>query len=299
MNLNVNIGEYQRAYAAALEELKGNPGVLAVFVFGSMVTGDIWEKSDIDFFVILKDWPPGMTNVYSDVTGVPVHCKFLSKNEFMTSRGFDLKGSFLHRLFASSRLVHCLDRAIESRFLAGRDYSDQARRAWTLYYFGKVIKGSDSVRKSLGNSNVLAAYTTLMETMNWVAMLLINRGGYLVSKDNINIAAELFPEFRSIFEGLVGEGEVKSRVDTALAWILQEADRDLRDITDFLFQYLARHEEPLSANEIQNNGLFAPYHIEVEAILSLLHEKGLLKHRHRDFNAPDGTPLVKENVYYI
>lgn len=62
---------------------------------------------------------------------------------------------------------------------------------------------------------------------------------------------------------------------------------------------MARHEEPLSANEIQSDELFAPYHIEVEAILSLLHEKGLLKHRHRDFYAQDGTPLVKENVYYI
>lgn len=297
--MKVSISEYQQAYAEALEDLQANSGVLAVFVFGSMVSGDIWEKSDIDFFVILKKWKPGMTNVYSDITGVSVHCKFLSKTEFMTSRGFDLKGSFLHRLFASSRLVHCLDRDIEKRFQEGRGYHDQNRKAWTLYYFGKVIKGTDSVRKSLVNNNELAAYTTLMETMNWVAMLLINRGGYMVSKDNINIAAELFSDFRFVFEQLVGGGELKDRVDQALDWILKETDRKLRDITEVLFQYLARHEKPLSANEIQSDEFFSPYHIEVEAILSLLFEKGLLKHRHRDFPEGDGTPLIKENVYFI
>lgn len=297
--MNVNIGEYQRAYGAALDELKSNREVLAVFVFGSMVSGDIWEKSDIDFFVILKKWQPGMTNVYSDARGVSVHCKFLSKKEFMTSRGFDLKGSFLHRLFASSRLVYCEDKDIETRFQEGRGYGDQARKTWTLYFFGKVIKGTDSVRKSLMNNNELAGYTTLMDTMNWYAMLLINRGGYMVSKDNINIAAELFSDFRAVFEALVGDGELSSRVESALGWILGQVDRDLREITEFLFRYMAERDVPLSANEIQADEIFNAYHIEAEAILSLLHEKGFLKHQHRDFASPGGVPLIKENVYYI
>lgn len=293
------IRQYQGAYAKALDQLKGNREVLAVFVFGSMVSGDLWEKSDIDFFVVLKKWQPGMTNVYSDEYGRPVHYKFLSKKEFMNSKGFDLKGSFLHRLFAGSRLVHCTDRDIEERFNSGRGYSDQARKIWTLAYFGKTIKGTDSVRKSLRNANDYAAYSILMDTMNWYAMLLINRKGYMVSKDNINIATELSREFRDVFLTLLGPKDLHERVVDTVDWILAEIDRELRDITEILFRYLAERDVPLSANEIQGDERFAPYHIEVEAILSLLHERNLLKHAHREFRTDSGALLAKENVYFI
>ena len=293
------IKEYQLAYSLALESLKGNPEVVAAFVFGSMVSGDLWEKSDIDFFVILKKWPAGMTNVYSDAFGQLVHFKFLSKKEFMNSKGFELKGSFLHRLFASSRLVYCSDKDIEARFNSGRGYSDQARKIWTLAYFGKTIKGTDSVRKSLKNGNDYAAYSTLMDTMNWFAMVLINRSGYMVSKDNINIATELSKDFREVFINLLGAGDLHSRVVDTVSWMLRELDRELRDLTEILFRYLAEKEQPLSANEIQADPLFAPYHIEVEAILSLLHERDLLKHAHRDFVTDTGNILARENVYFI
>lgn len=293
------IVEYQRTYNLAVQSLQSNKEVLAIFVFGSMVSGDLWEKSDIDFFVIMKKWPPGMTNVHSTDLGKPVHYKFLSKKEFMNSKGFDLKGSFLHRLFASSRLVNCRDRDIEERFNAGRAYTDQSRKIWTLTYFGKVIKGTDSIRKSLKNSNELAAYVTLMDTMNWYAMVLINEGGYMVSKDNINIAAELFPDFREAFTNLVAGGDLKKRVEDTVSWILREMDRKLRDLTEVLFQYLRDKDRPLSANEIQEDPLLFPYRIEMEAILALLYEKKLLKRNHRDFLSQGAEALVRENVYFI
>lgn len=291
--------EYQQAYNLAIKNLQNNEDVLAIFVFGSMVSGDLWEKSDIDFFVIMKKWPAGMTNVHSDDLGKPVHCKFLSKSEFMKSKGFDLKGSFLHRLFASSRLIYCKDKDIEVRFSSGRGYSDQSRRIWTLAYLGKVIKGTDSVRKSLNNGNDLAAYVTLMDTMNWYAMVLINDGGYMVSKDNINIAAELFSDYRDRFMALVTGGDLNNRIVDTLNWILDEMDRDLRNLTDILFQYLSEKEVPLSANDIQSDPLFFPYHVEVEAILALLYEKRLLKRSQREFKGVSENNLIRENVYCI
>lgn len=293
------ITQFQKSYHLALEGFQENPDVLAVFVFGSIVSGDLWERSDIDFFVILKKWTPGMTNIYSNDLGRPVHCKFLSKKEFMNSRGFDLKGSFLHRLFASSRMVWCRDRDIEERFNNGRSYSDLSRKIWTLTYFGKVIKGTDSVRKSLKNSNALAAYVTLMDTMNWLAMVMINDGGYMVSRDNINIAAELFRDFRDAFTALVGDGPLEERVSSTVAWIRGRIDHGLRAWSEVLFEYLRDKDQPLSAHEIQADPLLAPYHIEVEAVLALLHERGLLKRRQRAFDSPGGGLLIRENVYLI
>lgn len=41
--------QYQKVYNIVTKRLKQNKKVLAVMVFGSMVSGDLWEKSDIDF----------------------------------------------------------------------------------------------------------------------------------------------------------------------------------------------------------------------------------------------------------
>ena len=50
-----SIIDYQKSYKEITEILTKNTDVIAIFVFGSMVTGDLWEESNIDLFVIYKD----------------------------------------------------------------------------------------------------------------------------------------------------------------------------------------------------------------------------------------------------
>ena len=47
-----SIIDYQKSYKEITEILMKNTDVIAIFVFGSMVTGDLWEESNIDLFVI-------------------------------------------------------------------------------------------------------------------------------------------------------------------------------------------------------------------------------------------------------
>jgi predicted nucleotidyltransferase len=49
-------------------------------VFGSMVTGDLWDESDIDFFVITKEYPETLKNIYTDEKGISVHIRIMSKD---------------------------------------------------------------------------------------------------------------------------------------------------------------------------------------------------------------------------
>ena len=93
--------EYQKVYQQVTKTMNETKDILAAFVFGSIVNGDLWENSDIDFFVIHSGEDTGVRNVYSIENGVPVHFKVMSKNQFMTLKGLEVKGSFLHRIFSS------------------------------------------------------------------------------------------------------------------------------------------------------------------------------------------------------
>ena len=77
--VRVNIKAYQDAYETALNKFKKNKYVIAVVVYGSMVSGDIWEESDIDFMVITHEKNKN-DRVYSKLSGVPIHINYLSKD---------------------------------------------------------------------------------------------------------------------------------------------------------------------------------------------------------------------------
>ena len=70
-----SIIDYQKSYKEITEILTKNTDVIAIFVFGSMVTGDLWEESNIDLFVIYKDEFEQVRDLYSEIMDIPIHKK--------------------------------------------------------------------------------------------------------------------------------------------------------------------------------------------------------------------------------
>ena len=70
------IVKYQRAFNTILSKLKKNKNVIAVAVFGSIVTGDIWDESDIDLIVVMDKQDKPIDNIYSTIGDVPIQIKF-------------------------------------------------------------------------------------------------------------------------------------------------------------------------------------------------------------------------------
>lgn len=79
------IVKYQEAVNSVLEKLNMNENVLAVMVFGSMITGDLWEESDIDLIVVMKNQSLAIENIYSTINEVPIQIKFVSINTIYNS----------------------------------------------------------------------------------------------------------------------------------------------------------------------------------------------------------------------
>ncbi|WDU81973.1 nucleotidyltransferase domain-containing protein [Caloramator sp. Dgby_cultured_2] len=92
------IKSYQEAYDKAFGKLKNNSNVIAIIVYGSIVSGDIWEESDIDFFVITKEQNKLM-NLYSKINDVPIQVNYISKEIFIKSYTNLLKGGTFHKAF--------------------------------------------------------------------------------------------------------------------------------------------------------------------------------------------------------
>lgn len=269
-------------------------------VFGSMITGDLWDESDIDLFAIMDSKSGDIENIYTEEKGVPVHIKFMSKKRFQQLYEDDLKGGFIYRIFASSRLVFSKDSDITSRYDTGRYVPDIDRERWNMVYTGKLIKNISVCKKYLGNDGIYTAYITSIKCVDTFAKLYLNSSGYMISKDAISMVTNLDNEFKYNVDKLfLGEGEMKTRVQEMIKYLQDTLDKSIRDITTVLLKFLSEKDCFLSSEEIKSDKLFENYDIDLEDILNKLWEKNIIKRDSREYKTEDEKVLFKENVYFI
>lgn len=294
------IVQYQRAFNSLIERLKSNNAVLAAMVFGSVVTGDLWDKSDIDLFVMVDEKMNGIRNIYTEEKGVPVHIKLMSKNRFMQFYEEDLRGGFMHRIFASSRLVFSKDSDITSRYDSGRYYPDIDRERWSMVYLGNMLKSIGVCRKYLYNNGIYTAYSSSVKAAEEFAKLYVNSAGYMISKDAMTMAMNLNDKFKNCVDELFfnKEDTIKA-IEKLLAFVEENIDSNLKNITGILLDYMREKDELLSGEDIKKDTLFHSYDIDIEEILEKLSEKDIVKKETRDYKLSDGKVVFKENVYFI
>ena len=296
-----SIAQYQKAFNNLMDSLKANESVLAVMVFGSMVTGDLWEESDIDLFVILDKKMTEIRNIYTEEKEVPVHIKLMSKNKFMQLYEEDfLRGGFLHRIFASCRLVFSKDMEITTKYDSGRYYPDLDRKRWNMAYLGNVLKNIGVCKKYLYNNGVYTAYSAAVKCTEDFSKLYVNFYGYMISKDAMSMAMNLNDNFGKCVDNLFfNKTDINKSIEEMVTYIQNSIDESLRDICDLLISYMKEKDCFLSAEDIKRDKLFQSYDIALEEVLNRLWEKNIIKKENRDYKTEDGKSLFKENVYFI
>jgi uncharacterized protein len=292
--------QYQKAFNSIIDRIKGNETVLAAMVFGSMVTGDLWDESDIDLFVILDKKMNDIKNIYTEEKQVPVHIKLMSKNKFLMLYDEDLRGGFMHRMFASSRLIFSKDMDITIKYDSGRYYPDLDRARWNVVYLGKVLKSLDLCKKYLYNDGIYTAYGAAVRCVENYAKLYVNNAGYMISKDAMAMATNLNDNFRNSVDSLFfNEQGTAKPIESTMKFIEDSIDEDLRNTASILINYMREKDCFLSTEEIKNDKLFESYDIALEDILNKLWERNMIKKDNRDYKSEDGKILFKENVYFI
>jgi Nucleotidyltransferase domain. len=292
--------QYQRAFNAVVEKLRSNESVLAVMVFGSMVTGDLWDESDIDYFVIMEKEPSEIKNIYTEENDVPVHIKLMSKEKFLQLHESDLRGGFIHRIFASSRLVFSRDIDITTRYNNGRYYLDIDKERWNMVYFGNLLRNLSICKKYVYNEGIYTAYSRCVKSLEDYAKLYINSSGYMISKDAMAMAMNLDDNYKNCVEALLyHKTDIIEGVETTTKYLEKSINKNIKIYTSILLEYMKQKDCLLSTEDIKNDNLFECFDIAFEDILSELWKRNIIKKDTREYKDQVGKTIIKENVYFI
>jgi uncharacterized protein len=292
--------QYQKAFNSVIDRLKNNSNVLAVMVFGSIVSGDLWDESDIDLFVIVDKIDSEIKNLYTEENGINIHIKLMSKEKLIKPNENDLRGGFIHRVFASSRLVFSRDMDVTTGYNNGRYYPDIDRERWNLVYLGKILKNISVCKKYLMNSGVFTSYSVCVRCIEDYSRLYVNSSGYMISKDAMTAAMNFDDSFKEVVRRLFFEKEnTEKLIEDTITYIQKAIDLRLRDCTFILSEFLKAKDKLYSAEDMKNNQLFEGFNIDFEDILNYMWKKKIIKRSSRDYKDSAGDTIIKENVYFI
>ncbi|KEI03793.1 nucleotidyltransferase [Clostridium botulinum] len=296
-----NIEKYQRAFSSLINKLKNNEAILAAMVFGSVLTGDLWEGSDIDLFVICKNKINNKGRIYTEEEGIKVHIKLISKEKFLTLYDEELAGGFIHRVFLSSRLVFSKDDEVTSKYDIGRYYPDIDREKWNMVYFSDLLKSIEVCKKYLANNGTYMAYSSAIKAMEDFSKLYVNSSGYMISKDVMTMATNLNDKLRELADKLffATKENMYEIINEVINFLEEDININIKKYIALLLEFMKDQEIPLSSEDILVNKLFDNLNIRFERLLNRMLENGIIKRKNRNYKDEENNVLISENVYFI
>jgi len=297
IKVSKSILDYQKSSEKLINVLQDNKKVLAIFAFGSIISGDLWEESDIDLFVVYKDVFDNVRDIYSEILDIPVHIKILNKERFLALYENDGNKGVIRNLLISSKIIFSRDDEIESIFNKAKYSLDKYRETWNLVYLGNVIKDIRVTKKYLQNDIVFTSYEVLIRALDSFAKLYLNLNGYTVSKDAVKMVINLNNKFNAIVENLFNNKCTKENIQSTVYYIEKFLDENINEASKILLDYLYDKNIFLSSYEIKNSELFKEFDIKIEDILKELYKRKLIIKNTKNSELYCNEKLISENVY--
>ncbi|MBS6006505.1 MAG: nucleotidyltransferase domain-containing protein [Clostridium baratii] len=291
--------EYQKAFNEILENFKNNKDVIAVFTFGSIVSGDIWEESDIDFFVIYNFEYDFVRDIYSEIYKIPVHTRILSKEKFLSSYKEDGSKGTARNILKFSKLVFSRDKDINNLYNRSIYVGDEFNHIDSLEYLSRVIKDVGICKKYIQNDRVYTAYEMIVRSLDSFSKLYLNLNGYTVSKDAIRMVINLNDDFKELIDDKLFNGVQEENIIDIINYINTYIDKNILKASKIITDILNDEEEYLSASEIKNKDILRGSNIKLEQILKRLLTKGVIKKKDKEVIDSNGNVIISENVYGI
>lgn len=291
--------EYQKAFNDTMEKLNRNENISAVFTLGSIVSGDMWEESDIDFFVVHKDKFNDVRDIYSEVNNIPVHIKLISKEKFINSYENEGSKGISKSILKFSKMIFSKDEDISviyNRAIYGEyGYTDEEN----LEYLSKLIKQINICKKYIQNDRIYTAYEMMIRGLDSFSKLYLSLNGYTVIKDSIGMVVNLDNSFKNILDTRLLSGINKEDIIEVINYIERYIEENILIASKAIIDVLKNSNEFLSSTEIIESFTSLGKGIKIEQVLKKLLSKGIIKKMSKEVLDKDNKFIIDENIYGI
>jgi len=138
---------FESALSAFVDKIKSDPNVLAVILCGSLANDTVWEKSDMDTYVLVREMKLSTKSFCIEEDGLIINVNLQSEFDFKRSLERNLGGGMWLSMFLQARVIYSKDDSMHD-FMAkiqklGKDdiaLSFFRQSTGIIYYMEKIEK---------------------------------------------------------------------------------------------------------------------------------------------------------------
>lgn len=292
----MNIRLYQEAYLDIEKKLKANSSILCAMIYGSLINGDIWEKSDIDFFVITKEQNKNEI-IQTRYANIKINILYVSKDIFIEEYNNYLKGGTFHKAVFSGKILYCNDEKLKMVLNEIKFYTDRERNIRNIDILANLLNSIHYVNKYIVTNKIETAYQWCIDLLKYYARILLSVKGHMTDKDILSFAVNMDNSIKELFNCLIERENLKERISYVVNVVEEFVDNNLELICMPIIEVLKSTQKQMSVQEIKNLPVFNQIDGDLSKVLNKLVEKGFIIETSRKYTTYGEEYLVDEIVY--
>jgi len=292
---------YQEALESLVEKLQRDPYILAAILLGSLSHDIVWDKSDIDLFLVAAEGKHREKSFSLVERGINVHASLMTRSEFRKALEGSIGSSFVHSLLSKGRLLFSRDEALEELWETRHGLGDRDRRVRLLEQASCVLPCLTKAEKWLrAKGDPDYSFFWVMKSLDSLASIEVLLHGEVTGREVIQQALRLHPAFfAQVYTGFIHGPKSPEAVETVLGLIQGYLRLRADDLFGPVLEYLAEAGAVRSATEL--NHYFAnQMNLEgIDGVCEWLADEGILRKLSAPVRLTEKSRVdVEEAAYY-
>jgi uncharacterized protein len=187
---------YEDALESFVARVKQDRYIVAAILFGSLAYDDVWEKSDIDMLLIVRD-DKADDRFYTLVeNGISIHTNLVTRSKFKATFERALQGTWAQSVLARSTLLFSTDETLQAYYENVRHVGSRDREMQMLTALNPVLSLLTKAEKWLVVKNdPIYSFLYMMNLITFLANVEVLWHADVPGREVIQQAITYNPEF--------------------------------------------------------------------------------------------------------
>jgi uncharacterized protein len=233
-----------KRYAAALDtfvnKVKQDPGVIAVILQGSLAYDKVWDKSDMDLVVIVRDQKLETHSYCIDEDNIVLNVYLSTRSSFRQYLGKARGGQFIHSLVTRSKVVYTTDNSIVEYLADIRHLGADDIEITFFQYASHLVGFMEKIEKWLVvKNNPLYAQFYILRAATLLADMKLLLMKESPGRESVLRVMELAPDFMVPFyerpmSGKMSKEEINETLDAMRKFLTDNVELISRPVIRYM-----------------------------------------------------------------
>lgn len=231
---------YNAAVESFVEKVKSDKNVIAVIVSGSLAYDTVWEKSDIDMTVVLRDQTIDIEEFCIDEDEIVLNVHLVTRTAFKRELEKSKGGGFFHSYITKGKIVYSTEASLYGFFEDARKVGEEDMERSVFYMSADLIGTLHKIMKWLYvKADLLYAQLYILKAAEIIANMEVCLHQAPPTREAIHQAAEYNLELMNTFyvipmTKVLTKDEIIEYIAKIEKYIDDHLDRISRPVIDYM-----------------------------------------------------------------